>query len=123
MLGETHLLFWQVGIHEYGIRWKILKAVQARIEEENKAADKTRKLESESQPEPVSLLIYNASSPFFTKRTCSREETLFFVSIRFAYVISDADKERSRFARKVVPSSCNSTICQLVVSDNLVATW
>lgn len=43
----------QVGIHEYGIRWKILKAVQARIEEENKAADKTRKLESESQPEPT----------------------------------------------------------------------
>ena len=39
----------QVGIQEYGIRWKILKAVQVLIDEENRAADKSRKLESEPE--------------------------------------------------------------------------
>ncbi len=69
------------------------------MEEEDKAADKTRKLESKSQPEPVSLLNYNASSQFSPKQICSREATVFFVSSWFADVISDIEKEKSCFAQ------------------------
>ena len=39
-------------------------------------------------------------SPFSTRRLFSREATFSFVGIAFADVISDADKGKSRFARK-----------------------
>ena len=50
----------------------------------------------------ATLLLYKARFPlgdFF-----SREATLSFVGIAFADVISDADKGKSRFARKKSPS-------------------
>ena len=40
-------------------------------------------------------------SPFSTRRLFSREATFSFVGIAFADVISDADKGKSRFARKM----------------------
>ena len=43
-------------------------------------------------------------SPFSTRRLFSREATFSFVGIAFADVISDADKRKSRFARKKSPS-------------------
>ena len=43
-------------------------------------------------------------SPFSTRRLFSREATFSFVGIAFADVISDADKGKSRFARKKSPS-------------------
>ena len=39
-------------------------------------------------------------SPFSTRRRFSREATFSFVGIAFADVMSDADKGKSRFARK-----------------------
>ena len=41
-----------------------------------------------------------ALSPFSTRRLFSREATFSFVGIAFADVISDADKGKSRSARK-----------------------
>ena len=43
-------------------------------------------------------------SPFSTRRLFSREATFSFVGIAFADVTSDADKGKSRFARKKSPS-------------------
>ena len=43
-------------------------------------------------------------SPFSTRRPFSREATFSFVGIAFVDVISDADKGKSRFARKKSPS-------------------
>ena len=43
-------------------------------------------------------------SPFSTRRLFSPEATFSFVGIAFADVISDADKGKSRFARKKSPS-------------------
>ena len=43
-------------------------------------------------------------SPFSTRRLFSREATFSFVGVAFADVISDADKGKSRFARKKSPS-------------------
>ena len=51
------------------------------------------------------LFVVRASlSPFSTRRLFSREATFSFVGIAFADVISDADKGKSRFARKKSPS-------------------
>ena len=41
---------------------------------------------------------------FSTRRLFSREATFSFVGIAFADVISDADKGKSRYARKKLPS-------------------
>ncbi|XP_028407625.1 E3 ubiquitin-protein ligase LRSAM1-like [Dendronephthya gigantea] len=46
----------QIGIHEYGVRWRILKAVQTKIEEEDRAAAKTKRLESETGNDSVPVV-------------------------------------------------------------------
>ena len=59
--------------------------------------------------------LNRALSPFSTRRLFSREATFSFVGIAFADVISDADKGKSRFARKKSPNGKRALVGQYVV--------
>ena len=70
-------------------------------------------------------------SPFSTRRIRSREATFSFVGVAFADVISDADKGKSRFARKKSPSgeralrlgNTGNMFLQLAMQHCYVASW
>ena len=57
-------------------------------------------------------------SPFSTGRLFSREATFSFVGIAFADVISDADKGKSRFARKKLPSGKRALLSYLYWTES-----